>query len=254
VFERIPSCNRTLAEVRDRCTTCGGKAQIPCPASVRVPSCDTGLIEDFARGQCITLTNPADKFRAKAEAEARAIAPLIAEIWLGFGPLARQENLRTLEAVIRANNMLDFQRRVESQRRIATTYALLARYGYNTMTVGVSGGGSLGYGRFKEKGLSFDVTKRAPAYVYTSDFRSGGIQASFGVDLTVSAFFDRNGCIEGKAVGIGGGFDVGTGHGVVMWFDFQNERFLGFTTNSGLASVGGGGFAGEGITRVQARC
>jgi len=91
-------------------------------------------------------------------------------------------------------------------------------------------GASFGFGRSVETGFSFDTMKCGPAC------------------------FSRNGCINGKAVGIAGSFDVGTGQELIMWFDFQNERFPGFTTTTRSGSIGAGGFAGKARTRVLGTC
>ncbi|MEM1031891.1 MAG: hypothetical protein AAF928_19555 [Myxococcota bacterium] len=60
VWERIPSCNRGLAEDLRRGTCerpqkfrCGAAGQRPCKLWERVPSCNPGLREHFLRGQCV---------------------------------------------------------------------------------------------------------------------------------------------------------------------------------------------------------
>lgn len=256
VVERIPSCNANLIEVSGRCEPCGAEGQRACPVTVRVPSCNTGLIEDLARGRCIKPTTGFDRLRADAEAWARRIAPLADDIYFAFGPMASSAaNVRLIYELSQVRNAAEMQRVVESQRRTQLIYEALRRSGFSTMTVGGSFGGSVGYGRFVEGGVSLDVTRRAPGVAYAADFESGGLQVSSGLELVVSAFQDRNACIGGRAIGIGGSFDVGQGYGLIMWFDFSNDRFLGFSVNMGLLSVGGGGFAGESRTQVfNARC
>lgn len=62
IFERIPSCNKGLVEnfAKGRCVRparpgldCGRKNQRPCTIVERIPSCNKGLIEDFVQGRCV---------------------------------------------------------------------------------------------------------------------------------------------------------------------------------------------------------
>ena len=58
VWERVPSCNRGLREIRGRCVRprpdprrCGKLNQRACKITERIPSCDRGLRE--VRGRCV---------------------------------------------------------------------------------------------------------------------------------------------------------------------------------------------------------
>jgi len=61
IFERVPSCNRGLVEnfATNRCVAqrrapaCGGNNQRPCLVTERVPSCNPGLVEDFGANRCV---------------------------------------------------------------------------------------------------------------------------------------------------------------------------------------------------------
>lgn len=64
IFERIPSCNAGLVEdfAKGRCVAkdvpgrdCGRVNQRPCKVWERVPSCNANLKEDFARGRCVAV-------------------------------------------------------------------------------------------------------------------------------------------------------------------------------------------------------
>jgi len=41
--------------------SCGGNGQRPCKLWERVPSCNSGLVEDFAKGKCIKVTKNTPK-------------------------------------------------------------------------------------------------------------------------------------------------------------------------------------------------
>lgn len=255
ILERIPSCNANLVEVSGSCRSCGAEGETPCPVTVRTPSCNNGLIEDFARGQCITPTNPADRFRADAEAEARAIAPLLVEIQRGFGgPVASAQNLDTLLALLNSNNPAEFQRRIEQQSRIQALYEVFRRYGFQTLTVSVSWGGSLGGGVHAECGIAMSTNGQSTAIPFVGTFISAGLQGGAGLDLVVSGFRSSPPQIGGTATGIGGAFDIGQGAGLVQWFDPSSGAYQGFSATVGGVGLELGGFAGEGQTYIPYNC
>src|SRR6056297_2431990 len=60
--------------------SCGGNGQRPCKLWERVPSCNSGLVEDFAKGKCIKVTKNTPKaaiagWSAAVRASGRSRAP-----------------------------------------------------------------------------------------------------------------------------------------------------------------------------------
>lgn len=67
LWERIPSCNSGLVEdfLKNRCVAkavpgrdCGRRNQRPCLLWERVPSCNKGLVEDFSKNRCVVAAVP----------------------------------------------------------------------------------------------------------------------------------------------------------------------------------------------------
>lgn len=67
IFERIPSCDKGLVEdfAKGRCVRkvrpgidCGRLNQRPCTVIERIPSCNKGLVEDFKKGRCVQPAKP----------------------------------------------------------------------------------------------------------------------------------------------------------------------------------------------------
>lgn len=231
--------------------SCGGLNQRTCKVWDRKPACKPGLKKKW--GKCVRGSSKKDRMIQAAIRKARQLAPTIRQMAIAFSPLGRGRTLLNLKRLAKARRAIDIQRIVESDPRISSTYRLLRQTGHRAMTVGLSSGGALLVGGGLETGASLDTYRRRPAYLYQSKAFSVGAQAAVGNDIAVSAWKSRNHCIHGKAVGVIVSGDLGTGAGVVIWFDGRTGRYAGFSTLVGAGSIGGGAAVVKAKTTVYGR-
>lgn len=249
VTERIPSCNRGLVEDfgTNRCVakaklSCGAQGQRPCTLVERVPSCDKGLAEDFLANRCVAA-GP-DHLRRLAERALHDLRPLLraaaAMVQCQSAPGRVETVRRMLQS--RDQNLLHNWLRNDTCLRAMTDAARSG--GYNTVTLGLGGGGSIGFGVNSELGVAVDVEHRRPARFFATLGYSGGVGA--GVDVSMIVSFYKKSNVPGPS-GFGGdsqgfvysGAALGGG-GAAIWYDYDG-RLAGA---SAFGSVGAGGEVG----------
>ncbi|MGF1454868.1 MAG: hypothetical protein ACFB6R_05760 [Alphaproteobacteria bacterium] len=266
---------------------CGGLNQKPCPIWVRVPSCDKGLVEDFAKGIC------------KAKPKRKPIIPRPKNCGRAGGkpcPLPHIPSCNGdlvedfIRGICRESNgtVLDRARDSLNQSSTFVKQALLAmgncasagqllksrgarsgkanglqelpcvkdlieiagRAGYRSLSIGLGSGASFGLGGDVEAGLVFDTALKNPPAFYTSKGFSLGLQAGIGANLVVGFGHSSNrpGTFQGHGAVVG--FSAVGGSGASAWYNYDG-------TPDGLSVVSsvGGGFSaayGRNETRISA--
>ena len=222
--------------------TCGASGQKPCFLLSRAfrdigGFCESGL-DHIPLVACVPKIDE-DEIGDKIV----DLGKIAAEIVIAFNN--RSNQVQTIVRILTSSGTDDpeaLQRIIEEDERFDRVYALAKELGRNTLTVGLSLGGSFVGGIGGESGVSLDVNKQNTAYGYVADYTSIGFQLSLGLDLVVSGFLADNVCIEdGVSIGKGATFDVGPGGGLVIWHS-ETGDFLGFSVPVGVSS-GGGGYA-----------
>ncbi|MDH3665110.1 MAG: hypothetical protein OEU92_34695, partial [Alphaproteobacteria bacterium] len=232
---------------------CGGEGQRPCTITERIPSCNIGLVEDFAQGRCVAT---ADTPRIRvAEAKLAKLAPFIASK-LGFAQQVASN--QQIKASLKSDP-------IAVSRMVNTSAAgqpASDAFGVTrTITIGASAGAKVIFGGSAGAGVALDISTRndrptgLPPYVYgTADYsKSLGFGANAGID--VGFWICQNNKIGGDSWGVEFGvWDIGVlaktlkaggelselvkpgfDFGVTLWFDYNNV-FQGFTMTPGIGA------------------
>ncbi len=189
------------------------------------PKVDTGINGGDAGDTLNKLTQILGKF-GSGETQSD-LDPLLKAIEALKNGDPSEEDIRALQAIVYENDNLE------------ALLDVMREAGMKTMTIGESFSAAAVEGKVTEFGWAFDVNKKDLIRPYVAEGTSRGIQANIGTDLVISGFRKPNGCIGGKAYGVGGAIDIIIGTGAVFWAD---ERGVseGFSTSLGLKGIGGG--------------
>lgn len=228
IWERIPSCDKGLREdfgagrcVATASLSCGKEGQRPCLIFERIPSCNEGLVENFLSNTCVA-TGP-NHLRRQAEHVIQGLRPLIeATIELircgSIGP-----QIRRIEELVHSKDASSFNSSTRNDQCVRGLRQIAQRHGYQTFTLGLAGGASLGFGINSEVGIAFDVTERHGPLFFATLGYSAGWGTSVGNDIVVSFYKQRNNNIGGPAQGfVYSGAALGGG-GASVWYDYDGN-------------------------------
>lgn len=262
VFLSVPATQGPLRSVAYAAGKCGGLNQPACKIWQRPGRpCNAGLVErtrnplDPTAGRCRKVSPkdpgtlldqvrdagnalikvPADVVTqvpaviAMSGRDAKRLAPLSLELtgrWAGcaagFKGLRRGSGQGFYDAVMRTPCFEE-------------TLAAARRYGFKTVTIGISGGGAAGIGAELETGLAFDVEGVRNATAYESQALKINSYGGGGA-LTIGLLNATNDAIGGTGQGIAGGIAAFGGSGGGIWYDYD-RNFTGFS----LAITAGAG-------------
>lgn len=249
VFKKGPQCRAWLTNVKGACRPCGGLNQRACPITKKGKACKPGL--KWKLGKC---TKPkANKAQKKlqllndAKRQAQRLKPLIRQIASVLRRFKGKKTIRNIKTALKSKNPIKMQRTMQEIKTRALQDAL-TRAGFRTMTVGVQSSLAVAGGYGRETGAAQDVYGRNRVNMYVSKTYYGGVIAGVGNDLVISAFTDTQHNIGGSLYAAIGNFDVGSGVGLVFWYDKRSFRIKGFSVGIGIGNVGAGGAVGHGST------
>ena len=265
--------NKTVGEVIvPPMKHCGKFNQRACKKWERVVACDKGLRRYPPTGNCVKRKKVNIKnFIKTAKNVKNESFGLIKIMATGYGcyfknpPAAallkaglngKQKKKGFIKALKKAikNKDANFGLVLGQSTCIKQIVSQASREGYKTLTIGYSGGGSLGVGAFADNGFAYDIkalnhffkspnTRRIPnPTFYQTKAYSGGIQAglaggfNLGIFKGSSAADTRGSDTHGVTFEAGAGVGGGTG----IWFDY-NGKLDGISAS---AIVGASGKAG----------
>lgn len=259
VTVRVPSCNKHLIETRGRCEPCGALNQRACPVTVRVPSCNQGLVEelgtarcvkpkarpahcgrvgqkpckihefipsctadaveDFVKGQCI---NSSDGLLEKAKVELQKAEPTLTRI-ANSAVTCIDPTLLARTAPGARQGVVDNLLKLECFRSILAT---ARAEGFKTVSVGLSGGTSIGFGIDVEAGFAFDTAAptNAPTFYLGGGYSlgmQGDASGSVAISLLKGANRTGGGGYGGDSHGLTLGLAAAGGSGVGVWFSYE---------------------------------
>lgn len=257
-FKKGPECDAWLYKSHGRCRPCGSKGQRNCPILKRGRACKPGL--GIRHGRCVAASQtfwgrvghaftPHSLDRAKAEAKkrARAVKPIVDTL---MRVMPRGREAKDIIMAIQRKDARAAQNILLNKPGMRDAFRQMRRAGFRSATVGIESSAAYGVGAGHETGISIDLDLRNPPRLYTMTSLAGGYYFGGGNDLVISALRPRNDRIGGHAIGTAAEFDVGSGGGVNMWFAPKPFDFAGFSVGIGIGSVGGGGAATYGFTKV----
>lgn len=210
----------TIVPRPEKVAGCGARGEKPCTANRAFPSCERGL-EEVAFKYC--RTPPGDIIK-KGKNALRELGPLIKTIggsaircgvsgvMLGANSRNPQATAQMLMELPCFSDMLDEAR----------------RNGYRTLTIGGSGGASIGIGAEGENGFAFDTSGNGRVATYhTLSLKFLSIGASTAVNVGLyKAAYNR---IGGDAHGMSAQFTKLGGGGVAIWYGYKSDTVAGMT-------------------------
>lgn len=227
VLQHIPSCKPNLVEkpLGKKCVSppprtaliprpknCGGLGQKPCPLP-HIPSCNGNLVEHFIKGQCIRSDGDIVNMAKNLVRESSSLLSAATRSIASCG----------IDALIRSQpNKGALAQQIQNSACLAHLKQNARQLGYNTMTVGGSGGVAFVVGAEGENGFAFDLNGRNPVATYhTLGIKFLSIGA--GAAVTVGFFKKDNLSFGGDAHGAVVGFSAGGGSGGAAWFEYNGQ-------------------------------
>lgn len=246
VFKKGPQCGRWLTNVKGTCRPCGGKNQRACPITKKGKACKSGL--GWKLGKCVVKkATVKDRLLKDARTRAKRLKPVIRKVAAVLRRVGNKNMIKKLKAALKSKNPVAIHRAMQDVKQRAMQDALY-KAGFRTMTVGIQSSIAVAGGYGREMGAAQDIYGKNRADMYVGKTYFGGVILGVGNDLVISAFTDNQRNIAGSAYAAIGNFDVGSGVGVVLWYDKKTLMIKGFSVGIGVGSVGAGGAFGHGTT------
>ena len=246
IFKKGGRCKSWLTTVRGKCRPCGGQNQRACPITKKGKACKRGL--KWKLGKCIKPKQSVKKKLLKdAKIRAQRFKPMIKTIANALRRVGNKQMIRRLKAALKSKNPNRIRNVIQDMQTRAVRIAL-QKAGFRTLAVGVQSSISVAGGYGRETGVATPVNGRGHTPLYVSKTYFGGIILGVGNDLVMSAFSDNPNNIDGSLYAAIGNFDVGSGVGVVLWYDKRTLLIKGVSVGIGIGSVGAGGAVGHGTT------
>ncbi len=146
---------------------CGGSGHRPCNIWERIPSCNSGLAENFLAHKCVASGGNA------LESNAQAVLRDTAALLTVLGGYVTCFDAKLLEHAVRRADP-KFAGKMAKSSCIERIKAVAVSQGYRTLTIGISGGGSFILGSFVDTGFAFDLEgKRVPTLYQTKAISIG---------------------------------------------------------------------------------
>ncbi len=246
IFKKGGMCRSWLTNVRGVCRPCGGKNQRACPITKKGKACKRGL--KWKLGKCVKPKQSVKKKLLRdARSQAQRFKPMIHTIANTLRRVSNKKMIRRLKAALKSKDPNRIRSVIQDMQTRAVLGAL-QKAGFRTLSVGVQSSAAVAGGYGREMGLALPVNQRGRAPLYVSKTYFGGIILGVGNDLVMSAFTDNPNNVGGALYAAIGNFDVGSGVGVVLWYDKRTLLIKGVSVGIGIGSVGAGGAIGHGIT------
>ncbi len=248
IWERIPSCNKGLYEDfrakkcrvnKKKKLNCGALNQRPCNVWERIPSCNKGLVENLLAHRCVQGSGSVGSdIKRNAEAVLRDSATILSTMG---GYLACFDK-RLLEQAISKKDAA-YAKKLQNSHCVKRMGGIAYSQGYNTLTVGISGGGSFIIGGFLDTGFAFDTKGRRNPTLYQTKAINVGIQAGGGAGVNIGLYKGSNAVDARGSDTQGFSFEAGAGAGggTGIWYDY-NGKLDGISVS---AIVGASGKAGS---------
>ncbi len=246
VFKKGGMCRNWLTNVRGVCRPCGGQNQRACPITKKGKACKRGL--KWKLGKCVKPKQSVKKKLLRdARTQAQRFKPMIRTIANTLRRVGNKQMIRRLKAALKSKDPNRIRSVIQDMQTRAVQTAL-QKAGFRTLSVGVQSSVSVAGGYGRETGLALPVNQRGRAPLYVSKTYFGGVILGVGNDLVMSAFTDNPNNVGGALYAAIGNFDVGSGVGVVLWYDKRTLLIKGVSVGIGIGSVGAGGAIGHGTT------
>ena len=250
IFKKGPVCKSWLTNVRGICRPCGGLNQRACAITKKGKACKNGL--KWKLGKCVKKQKKQSvktKLLKDAKQQARKFKPMIRTISNTLKRVGNKRMIKRLKAALKSKDPNQIRRVIQDMQTRPVKIAL-QRAGFRTLSVGIQSSLAVAGGYGRETGLAQTVSGRGPVKLYVSKTYFGGIIAGVGNDLVMSAVTDNPNNIDGSLWAAIGNFDVGSGVGVVIWYDKRTFLIKGISVGIGIGSVGAGGAVGHGTTHL----
>lgn len=248
IFKKGPPCRTWLTKVNKICRPCGGLNQRACPIAKKGKSCKPGL--KWKLGKCVKASKKKQlkvRLLQDAKQRVRRMKPLIRQIASILRRFNSKKTLRNIKSAVKSNNTVKMHRMMQDMKTRALQNAL-SKAGFRTMSVGVQSSAAIAGGYGRETGAAQDIYGNNRPTMYVSKTYFGGVIVGVGNDLVISAFTDGQTSINGSLYAAIGNFDVGSGVGLVLWYDKRSLMIKGISVGIGIGSVGAGGAVGHGTT------
>ncbi len=214
-----PSGGYALATSTSQSPTCGADGQRPCLVWERIPSCDAGLSENLLAHRCESSGSD-----GALQSNARAVSGDLEDLLVTLGGYMACFDATLLEAAV-SNADAQYADELGSSSCMTKMGAVAAARGYQTMTVGISGGGSFVVGGFVDTGFAFDTSGRREPTLYQTKAISIGFQAGGGVGLNIGLYKGSNAVDTEGSDTQGFAFEAGAGAGAgaAIWYDYDGR-------------------------------
>lgn len=245
-LKKGPVCKPWLMKVKKVCKPCGGLNQKACPVLAQGKTCKPGLRRKA--GRCVK-DDSKRAILAKAKKSAQKLRPLLRSLGNAVKKISNGRTIKEIQQAFK-DKRPDKITLILAKARTRATANALKKAGFRSLTLGISSAAGLAVGYARETGGVTNVDGTTPAKLYVSKTWSGGIQLGVGNDLVLSAYTANPGRIAGKSWAAIGNFDVGSGLGVVLYYDKRSLLITGVSVGVGIGSVGAGGAVGEATTTI----
>ena len=209
----------SVASAGAKSTTCGAMGQRPCFVWERIPSCDAGLVENLLAHRC---ESPGAE--GALASNAQTVAADLEDLLVTLGGYVGCFDAKALERAVRAADS-SYAASLEGSSCMKKMGALAASRGYQTVTVGISGGGSFVFGGFVDTGFAFDTAGTREPTLYQTKAISLGFQAGGGVGVSIGLYKGGNAVDTRGSDTQGFTFEAGAGAGagVGIWYDYDGR-------------------------------
>lgn len=228
VWEFIPSCASGLNEnfaaglclSRNRPRNCGREGQRPCRLNEFIPSCAGNLVEHFGKKKCIRKDGDIINIAKNTLRETGAF------IDASMGTLVRC-GVTDIMLRARRGNRDQVLRQLDQKPCVRELLRNADRLGYQTVTIGGAGGASFILGADGESGFAFDTKFRYPVSTYHTVGYKIGFTAGGGAAVTVGFWKGNNQPGSRGFGGDGHGATVGMaaygGSGGGAWYGYDGK-------------------------------
>jgi hypothetical protein len=214
-----PQAGYATASAGSRSSACGALNQRPCLVWESIPSCNSGLVENLLAHRCVS-SGPDGALASNA----RAVSNDLADLLVALGGYITCFDPKLLEAAINRSDAA-YAKQLQSSSCMQRMGAMAASRGYQTVTVGISGGGSFVIGGFVDTGFAFDTAARRTPTLYQTKAISIGFQAGGGVGINVGLYKGSNAVDTAGTDTQGFSFEAGAGAGAgtAIWYDYDGR-------------------------------
>ncbi|MEP4059077.1 hypothetical protein [Parasphingorhabdus sp.] len=207
-----------VKQALQRPSTCGGRGQKPCKPPF-FPSCNGRLVEHFLKNRCIQNDGDIVNMAKNTIKESGNLLGMALHSVQKCSLDKLLSSQRKIPETFLAQQML-------SSRCLPIILEEARRAGYQTVTLGASGGGSFGIGFEGENGLAFDVNGRQSVATYhTLGVKFNAIGA--GAAVTIGMYKKDNHSFGGNGHGATVAFAAAGGSGASAYFNYGSGQVEG---------------------------